>query len=169
MVTKKLLKSICIAILVTMMTVLLSSTKCSHELSEVRFKVRNETNDTVYFEYVDYNGNKQAFSLPYFSDPSSSPNYTYNLHRLEYDELERYNDISWVEAMQILKNNIDSVRIYRTSDTKVLFYSHGENVTEQEKFFFTQNGWKIKNEFYNSTGNLVQRDYIFSITDILFE
>ena len=69
----------------------------------------------------------------------------------------------------MLEDNIDSVKIIRLEDGKSISYSHAENASEQEKFLFRQEAWIIRNENYNTSEQLVSRDYVFIITRELFD
>lgn len=171
--TKKILKNVFITIIFVMMIIVFSSTKCKHfEPTYIQFElqnnIKNKMKDKIHVEFV-MNGENKGFVFPYFSE-----NHIKFLHNIYSDELfselkeAPVDDLSWDEAMQLLKNNIDSVRITRKSDSKSVLFCHGDNSTEQERFFFTQDAWSICDEYYSAYG-LSSRDYIFVITDELFE
>ena len=173
--TKKSLKSIFNTIALMMMVIVFSSMQCSPRHTEIGFIIQkhNSMNDTIKVEFADHSGFRKSFSLPYFNSQIGTELPHKRIH-WDYlnDELNDDNpidDLSWDEAMRLLKDNVANVKITRKSDNKSISYRHEENATEQEKFFFTKDAWVITDdESYDDEG-LVRRDYTFFVTDELFE
>ena len=59
-------------------------------------------------------------------------NYAEIYHK-EYSHEDKISDISWDEAMMMLKENIETVIMTRMSDAKTVLYRYGDNATEKEK------------------------------------
>ena len=173
MVTNMLLKKITILVFTMLMFVFFSSMKCTrNETPIVNFRIENDTDDSIRIEYVGLRYGHQSFILPFTDDFSNEACFVKDIYSTNWNiegELEGANDLSWNEAMELLENNIDSVKIIKVQDGKFISYSHAENASEQEKFFFTQDAWIIRNENYNTSEQLVSRNYVFIITSELFD
>ncbi len=169
--TKIILKNCCIVFTTFMLIIFFSSTKCirlEYEPTCIVFSVESKRYDKIIVEYK-LRGVKYKQDFPYFQD-TGSPVYFIDIHSRKLGEYGDgpVEDLLPNEAMQILKEAIDTVIITRESDAKSVLYCHGENATEKEKFFFTEEAWDIVKEYYNDYG-LEEREYRFSIKDELFE
>lgn len=173
MVTNMLLKKITKLVSTMLMFVFLSSMKCTrNDAPTVDFRIKNKTNESIRIEYVGHQFGHLNFTLPFTDNFSNEPCFIKDIYSTNWNtesELEEVNNINLNEAMQILENNIDSVKIIRVQDGKSILYCHSKNAPVHERFFFTQEAWTTENENYNQSGNLISRDYIFVVTDKLFE
>lgn len=173
MVTKMLLKKITLLVSTMLIFVFFSSMKCTrNEVPIVSFGIENKSDDSIRIEYVSHLYGYQNFTLPFTDNFSNESCFIKDIYSTRWNTengIEDVNDISWNEAMQMLEDNIDSVKIIRLEDGKSISYSHAENASEQEKFLFRQEAWITRNENYNTSEQLVSRDYVFIITRELFD
>lgn len=155
-------------VVAVMMTVVLSFVRCTKEPPVVEFKLENELECEFYVEYIERHYNASENSQHGGSYRGSDSLLIYSTEKLS--ELKRrMDDVTIYEALELLKYHVDNVRIFRVSDARNIFYSHGNNATKEERYFFTEDAWSIGDEIYNLDGELVYRDYVFKITDELFE
>ena len=147
-------------ILILMMAIVIFFASCIKEPPQIGFRIESQINEGIYFEYYCRNS-----PHGYYVSDISPEIYASDIHG---DLKRKVKDVSWDEAMQLLENNVDSIIIFRVSDMEYVFYSQRENAPEQEKYFFDQESWVIKNEIYTEKG-LSSRDYVFVVTDELFE
>ena len=173
---KQVLRSIYITIIVVGMVIGFSSMRCTYlDPTYIGFDVENKTTEKIKIASFTQ-GKEHSFYLPdevwnggFKSNCDIS--FVRNIYSTElYAETgeEPIDDLSMEVAMQLLIDNIDSVKIIRESDLKCVNFHYGENATKQEKFFFTEEAWKIKKESFGKYG-LSSIFYEFIIDNDFFE
>ena len=170
---KQVLRSIYITIIVVGMVIGFSSMQCDPIVpTKIDFAIRNDMNDSVFvkIKYVD-NGKSDVYKTwnLAWSSPVRVDDYAEIYHK-KYSREDKISDISWDEAMMMLKENIETVIMTRMSDAKTVLYRYGDNATEKEKYFFSQEAWYDSPEYANHVEDkLIHNTYRFIITEELFE
>lgn len=170
---KKILRSIYITIIVVGILITFSSFQCVRfHTTEIDFAINNDINDSVYVK-IKYVANGKTDGYKRYAlachHPSRIDDYVKIYHE-EYAPEDNIGDISWDDAMTMLKENIDTVIITRKSDAKTILYHHGANATEKERYFFSQEAWRDYPEYATHvTDKLLSNTYRFFITEELFK
>ena len=168
---RKILRSVYITIIVVGMVIGFSSMQCDPIApTEIDFAIRNDMNDSVFVKIKYVNNGKvyKTWNLAW-SNPMRADNYAEIYHK-EYSHEDNISDISWDEAMMMLKENIETVIMIRKSDDKTVLYHHGDNATEKEKYFFSQEAWYDSPQYAaHVEDKLLHNTYRFIITEELFE
>ncbi|MBQ4547791.1 MAG: hypothetical protein IJA42_01175 [Bacteroidales bacterium] len=172
---KKVLRNIYITIIVVGMVIGFSSMQCDPMApTEIDFVVDNNMNVGVVIE-IKYatDGPPSIFDYKRWTLTAHSttrPDDYMTFYHKEYDSEDNISDISWDEAMMILKENIDTVVITRKSDAKTVLYCDSDNAMENEKYFFSQEAWRDHpNYSSHMEDKLLRNMYKFTITEELFE